>query len=127
MAERPRAHYQTPPPSPPRSPPHRDPDISPPEGSRASHVDLRSQRASSSSGHRHSSRNGDTPRDTPGSRYAATRAFSCSRDEPRNTQGVPRDEAWDVRPLRSLVPSVLQENPLPPPPAIPSRGKYVKA
>ncbi|XP_026453435.1 proline-rich protein HaeIII subfamily 1-like [Papaver somniferum] len=124
MTDRPWVPYQTPPASPRRSPPRRDPDISPPGGgsSRPSHADPRAQRVSSSSGQKASStKKGDPPKGPPGSRYAVIRTSYHSHDDSKCTQAPPpRIEALDVPPLRSMAPpSMPQQNPLPPPPAVP--------
>ncbi|XP_026428090.1 WAS/WASL-interacting protein family member 3-like [Papaver somniferum] len=132
MSDRPRVPYQTQPDGPLRSPPRRDPDISPPGGgsSKPSHADPRSQRVSSSSGQKASStKKGDPPKGPLGSRYAVSRTSYRSRDDYRGTHAPPlHNEALDVPPLRFMAPpSMPQQNPLPPPPAVPSKGKCSKA
>ncbi|XP_026452406.1 proline-rich receptor-like protein kinase PERK8 [Papaver somniferum] len=131
MIDRPRVPYQTSPASPHRSPPRRYPDITPPGGGscRPSHADPRAQRVSSSSGQKASSTNkGDPPKGPHGSRYAVSHTSYRSRDDSRGTQAPPpRNEVLDVPPLRSMTsPSMPQQNPLPPPPAVPSKGKSSK-
>ncbi|XP_026441889.1 wiskott-Aldrich syndrome protein homolog 1-like [Papaver somniferum] len=131
MTDRQRVPYQTPPARPRRSPPRRDPDISLPGGgsSRTSHADPRAQRVSSSSGQKASStKKGDPPKVPPGSRYAVSLTSYRLRDDCRGMQAPPpRNEALDVPPLRSMdPPSMPQQKPLPPPPAVPSKGKSSK-
>lgn len=112
MSDRPQLPYQTPGASLPRSPPRRE-----------SQMDPRGIRVSSSGAKASPPRKDGPSKNHSGSRNAADCAVSRPRDDVRCAQTPPRVVAFDVPPLRSVVPV---QHPLPPPPVLPLKGKNTK-
>ncbi|XP_026450611.1 extensin-like [Papaver somniferum] len=132
MADRHRIPYQTPPSSPYRCPLSKSPDVSPPKGGppRSPHPYPRVQKPSSTSGPRvSSSKRGDPPRSSQGSRYAVNRPPASQRAEPTNVSShTPQSaEPLDIQPLHSIAPTTKpsQKSTVPPPTA-PVKGKSAK-